>query len=197
MRVCSVHGRGCGPLCNWLCPICGAFSQQILGMGYAMLHHAHCLLQPLLWPAPPPTHLLTRSPTRPAVSDYVEMFRVHGDIHSFLYTGSPAMHSHVLALVVQVRRLRQAGLAACMDCPAALLTSQTQSPITALLQHVPCTTACRTCPPIRRSASDRGARATAPSVAWASCRTCAWRCSGAGTTPCPTPAASRWVLAGP
>lgn len=37
-----------------------------------------------------------------AVSDYVEMFRVHGDIHSFLYTGSPAMHSHVLALVVQV-----------------------------------------------------------------------------------------------
>lgn len=36
-----------------------------------------------------------------AVSDYVEMFRVHGDIHSFLYTGSPAMHSHVLALVVQ------------------------------------------------------------------------------------------------
>lgn len=36
-----------------------------------------------------------------AVSDYVEMFRVHGDIHSFLYTGSPAMHSHVLNLVVQ------------------------------------------------------------------------------------------------
>ena len=28
---------------------------------------------------------------------------MHGDIHSFLYTGSPAMHSHVLALVVQVR----------------------------------------------------------------------------------------------
>ncbi|EFN60062.1 hypothetical protein CHLNCDRAFT_133330 [Chlorella variabilis] len=38
---------------------------------------------------------------RDAVSDYVEMFRVHGDIHSFLYTGSPAMHSHVLNLVVQ------------------------------------------------------------------------------------------------
>ncbi|KAL4443884.1 hypothetical protein ABPG75_011621 [Micractinium tetrahymenae] len=38
---------------------------------------------------------------RDAVSDYVEMFRVHGDIHSFLYTGSPAMHSHVLSLVVQ------------------------------------------------------------------------------------------------
>ena len=37
-----------------------------------------------------------------AVGDYVEMFRVHGDIHSFLYTGSPAMHSHVLNLVVQV-----------------------------------------------------------------------------------------------
>ena len=36
------------------------------------------------------------------VGDYVEMFRVHGDIHSFLYTGSPAMHSHVLNLVVQV-----------------------------------------------------------------------------------------------
>ncbi len=28
--------------------------------------------------------------------------QVHGDIHSFLYTGSPAMHSHVLGLVVQV-----------------------------------------------------------------------------------------------
>lgn len=38
----------------------------------------------------------------PAVSEYVEIFRVHGDIHSFLYTGSPAMHSHVLSLVVQV-----------------------------------------------------------------------------------------------
>ena len=36
------------------------------------------------------------------MGDYVEMFRVHGDIHSFLYTGSPAMHSHVLNLVVQV-----------------------------------------------------------------------------------------------
>ncbi len=45
-----------------------------------------------------------------AVSDYVEMFRVHGDIHSFLYTGSPAMHSHVLSLVVQVGTLP--GLAA-------------------------------------------------------------------------------------
>ncbi|PSC67092.1 putative phosphoinositide phosphatase SAC9 isoform X1, partial [Micractinium conductrix] len=38
---------------------------------------------------------------RDAVSEYVEIFRVHGDIHSFLYTGSPAMHSHVLSLVVQ------------------------------------------------------------------------------------------------
>ena len=37
------------------------------------------------------------------------MFRVHGDIHSFLYTGSPAMHSHVLNLVVQVGWVRVGG----------------------------------------------------------------------------------------
>lgn len=52
-----------------------------------------------------PTHTHMHCPSflfLPPVSDYVEMFRVHGDIHSFLYTGSPAMHSHVLALVVQV-----------------------------------------------------------------------------------------------
>jgi len=59
------------------------------------------LTQPTTHHTPlPPPHL----PTFPiaAVSDFVEMFRVHGDIHSFLYTGSPAMHSHVLNLVVQV-----------------------------------------------------------------------------------------------
>eukprot|EP00887_Chlorella_sp_A99_P003928 scaffold11.g3928.t1 len=39
-----------------------------------------------------------------AVADYVEMFKVHGDIHSFLYTGSPAMHSHVLSLITQSRQ---------------------------------------------------------------------------------------------
>lgn len=39
---------------------------------------------------------------RPVVADFVEAFRVHGDINSFLYTGSPAMHSHVLGLVLQV-----------------------------------------------------------------------------------------------
>uniref|UniRef100_A0A1D2A0P7 Phosphoinositide phosphatase SAC9 n=2 Tax=Auxenochlorella protothecoides TaxID=3075 RepID=A0A1D2A0P7_AUXPR len=38
---------------------------------------------------------------RPVVADFVEAFRVHGDINSFLYTGSPAMHSHVLGLVLQ------------------------------------------------------------------------------------------------
>lgn len=47
---------------------------------------------------------LLPAPSLSPVGDYVEMFRVHGDIHSFLYTGSPAMHSHVLNLVVQVRR---------------------------------------------------------------------------------------------
>jgi hypothetical protein len=35
-----------------------------------------------------------------SVVDYVTMFRKHGDIHSALYTGSPAMHSHVLGLVL-------------------------------------------------------------------------------------------------
>ena len=35
-----------------------------------------------------------------AIADYVTMFRKHGDIHSSLYTGSPAMHSHVLNLVL-------------------------------------------------------------------------------------------------
>ncbi len=34
------------------------------------------------------------------VADYVTMFRKHGDVHSALYTGSPAMHSHVLGLVL-------------------------------------------------------------------------------------------------
>ena len=50
--------------------------------------------------------------------------------------------------------------------------------------------------PWHATSSLREARATAPSAAWASCRTCGWRCSGAGTTPCPTPAASRWLGAG-
>lgn len=35
-----------------------------------------------------------------ALADYVTMFRKHGDVHSSLYTGSPAMHSHVLGLVL-------------------------------------------------------------------------------------------------
>jgi hypothetical protein len=35
-----------------------------------------------------------------AVADFVGMFRRHGDVHSALYTGSPAMHSHVLGLVL-------------------------------------------------------------------------------------------------
>lgn len=35
-----------------------------------------------------------------ALSNYVSMFRKHGDVHSALYTGSPAMHSHVLGLVL-------------------------------------------------------------------------------------------------
>ena len=34
------------------------------------------------------------------LTDYVEMFKVHGDIHAFLYTGSPAMHSHVLNILL-------------------------------------------------------------------------------------------------
>ncbi|KAH7615657.1 hypothetical protein Ndes2526B_g09598 [Nannochloris sp. 'desiccata'] len=35
-----------------------------------------------------------------SVADYVTMFRKHGDVHSALYTGSPAMHGHVLGLVL-------------------------------------------------------------------------------------------------
>jgi len=35
-----------------------------------------------------------------AVSNYVSMFRKHGDVHSSLYTGSPAMHSHVLGQIL-------------------------------------------------------------------------------------------------
>ena len=35
-----------------------------------------------------------------ALADYVTMFRKHGDVHSSIYTGSPAMHSHVLGLVL-------------------------------------------------------------------------------------------------
>lgn len=35
-----------------------------------------------------------------ALVDYVTMFRKHGDVHSALYTGSPAMHSHVLGLIL-------------------------------------------------------------------------------------------------
>jgi len=35
-----------------------------------------------------------------SVADYVTMFKKHGDVHSALYTGSPAMHSHVLGLVL-------------------------------------------------------------------------------------------------
>ncbi len=34
------------------------------------------------------------------LADYVTMFRKHGDVHSSLYTGSPAMHSHLLGLVL-------------------------------------------------------------------------------------------------
>ena len=34
------------------------------------------------------------------MSDYVAMFRKHGDIHSELYTGSAAMHSHILEIVL-------------------------------------------------------------------------------------------------
>lgn len=34
------------------------------------------------------------------IADYVEMFKIHGDIHAFLYTGSPAMHSHILNLLL-------------------------------------------------------------------------------------------------
>lgn len=35
-----------------------------------------------------------------AVADYVSLFKRHGDVHSELYTGSPAMHSHVLSLIL-------------------------------------------------------------------------------------------------
>ena len=35
-----------------------------------------------------------------ALAHYVSMFRKHGDVHSALYTGSPAMHGHVLGLVL-------------------------------------------------------------------------------------------------
>lgn len=34
------------------------------------------------------------------VQDFVEMFRKHGDVHSELYTGSAAMHSHILGIVL-------------------------------------------------------------------------------------------------
>lgn len=34
------------------------------------------------------------------IHDFVEMFRKHGDIHSELYTGSAAMHSHILGIVL-------------------------------------------------------------------------------------------------
>ena len=33
------------------------------------------------------------------IHEYVAMFRRHGDVHSELYTGSPAMHSHILGIV--------------------------------------------------------------------------------------------------
>ncbi|KDD73820.1 hypothetical protein H632_c1813p0, partial [Helicosporidium sp. ATCC 50920] len=41
-----------------------------------------------------------RALARDVMSDFVDMFRVHGDIHSFLYTGSAAMHSHVLSVIL-------------------------------------------------------------------------------------------------
>jgi hypothetical protein len=34
------------------------------------------------------------------INDFVEMFRKHGDVHSELYTGSAAMHSHILGIVL-------------------------------------------------------------------------------------------------
>ncbi len=33
------------------------------------------------------------------IHEHVAMFRRHGDVHSELYTGSPAMHSHILGIV--------------------------------------------------------------------------------------------------
>lgn len=88
-----------------------------------MLGAGRCMIKDGLWcaamVAPPDPH--THSPPfLSPVSDYVEMFRVHGDIHSFLYTGSPAMHSHVLALVVQVRQPAAALPASERACHACL-----------------------------------------------------------------------------
>ncbi|KAI8110287.1 hypothetical protein M9435_001965 [Picochlorum sp. BPE23] len=34
------------------------------------------------------------------INDYITMFRKHGDVHSELYTGSAAMHSHILGVVL-------------------------------------------------------------------------------------------------
>lgn len=144
-----------------------------------------------------------------AVGDYVEMFRVHGDIHSFLYTGSPAMHSHVLSLVVQV------GTLLCMlPCPARL-----HADLHATCSVLPAshdmhgTLTCSAIPAEQhvqeglRPYAQRGhsllaprpcraARGMGQPAAWASCRTCGSRCSAAGTTPSPTSAGSRWALLG-
>jgi hypothetical protein len=140
--------------------------------------HTHCSIPPLTSPhrlIPPP-----HSP--PAVDSYVEMFRVHGDIHSFLYTGSPAMHSHVLSLVVQVRVGEGGGGGLCGGWRGRGLS---EHGVLSVLWHV--AVACHwehaAAPlPMRSCFACRGARATAPRAGWASCRTCGWRCSGGGTT---------------
>lgn len=85
----------------------------------------------------------SHSAAGPAVSDYVEMFRVHGDIHSFLYTGSPAMHSHVLSLVVQVSSQAAApmGLANTVDAlrPACLpCMCKRGHAVHHRVEHIPC-----------------------------------------------------------
>lgn len=49
-----------------------------------------------------------------ALTDYVAMFRRHGDVHSALYTGSPAMHSHVLSLLIESPDSRSYGASASM-----------------------------------------------------------------------------------
>lgn len=190
--MCNVHGRGCGQQCNWLCisVMCSA-SRYVAWATPCCTTPTDCC-DPCFVLVP-----TTYTPTPRSVG-------LCGDVSGARRHPLLPLHrlpSHALARA----GAGGAGAPTCVKLVWQLVwnalqlycSSQKQQP-----NH--CAATARTVhhslpnlpthPPL---CLDRGARGMAPSVAWASCRTCAWRCSGAGTTPCPTPAASRWVLAGP
>ena len=57
---------------------------------------------------------------RDVLAEYAEAFRLHGDVHSFLYTGSPAMHSQVLGLLTGGARLAAGGVGKLQNLAVAL-----------------------------------------------------------------------------